>query len=145
MTSTAPARSHQSASDLRDQDPAEVDNGSALETTPRPSAMRLDRYEREMLLFYVRWAPYGGPPEAEVFPEFGLSLAQMLDRVRQIIATWADYALSVEDHGLVHRARCVALRRGGRGSMMRAPSGVAVTRDDLVPASIRQLAIDWAT
>lgn len=93
----------------------------AQDTTPVQAVMRLDRYEREMLWFYVRWAPYGGPPEAEVFPEFGLSLAQFLDRVRQIIMSRASYALSVEDVCLMHRAGCVALRRGRSGSTMRAP------------------------
>lgn len=120
MTPAATSRLHQADSDFPDQRPAAAGTEPEQDTTPAESPMRLDRYEREMLWFYVRWAPYGGPPEAEVFPEFGLSLVQLLVRVQQVIASMTNYALSSEDLRLVHRPRCVALRRGGTGTTVSA-------------------------
>ncbi|GAA1653025.1 hypothetical protein MMUR_29030 [Mycolicibacterium murale] len=125
MTSTALPRFHEPDADQTDQR-SEVARAESAQEAPNQSPMRLDRYERAMLSFYVRWAPYGGPPEAEVFPEFGLSLGQMLDRVQEIIASRGVYALSAEDLRLMHLARCVALRRGRAGSAVHAPAGAAL-------------------
>ncbi|OBF13680.1 hypothetical protein [Mycobacterium sp. ACS4331] len=45
----------------------------------------MDNFEREILLFVLEWAPYGGPHEEDVFPRFGLTVAQVRERVESIL------------------------------------------------------------
>lgn len=40
------------------------------------------RERTELINFAQRWAPYGGPPEDEVFVYFGLTLSQFEERLR---------------------------------------------------------------
>src|SRR4029453_18592862 len=43
--------------------------------TPRQSSERkLDRFDRDLLVFWLSWAPYGGPPTDECFVEFGMDV-----------------------------------------------------------------------
>lgn len=48
-----------------------------------------DRFEHDIVNFMRSWAPYGGPPDDEALPEFGLSRDQLVRRYQQILATEA--------------------------------------------------------
>ncbi|MGH3804039.1 MAG: hypothetical protein ACRDTD_28675, partial [Pseudonocardiaceae bacterium] len=47
---------------------------------------RLSKDIEDYLEFARRWAPFGGPPEDEVFLNFGMSRARFNDRLGQILA-----------------------------------------------------------
>jgi hypothetical protein len=49
----------------------------------------MDRFDREILEFVHRWAPYGGPPADEALPEFGMTREQIFERFHLILATEA--------------------------------------------------------
>ena len=42
--------------------------------------------DEQMIGFAISWAPYGGPPNDEVFVRFGLSRTRYLTRLKQICA-----------------------------------------------------------
>lgn len=52
----------------------------------RGSGARIDSFEREMLTFALYWMPYGGPPDDEVYPRFGVTSRELLRRVFSILA-----------------------------------------------------------
>jgi hypothetical protein len=45
----------------------------------------LQRFERELLAWIVAWAPYGGAPDDETFPEFGLWATEVTDRATRLV------------------------------------------------------------
>ncbi|WP_131722059.1 hypothetical protein [Mycolicibacterium obuense] len=47
---------------------------------------RLDPFDREILDFVAMWAPYGGPPDEQCLPLFGLTPGQLRQRVLMLIA-----------------------------------------------------------
>lgn len=51
-----------------------------------------DRYTHDIVTFMRSWAPYGGPPDDEVLPEFGLTRDQLVQRYHQILAVQAELA-----------------------------------------------------
>lgn len=53
--------------------------------TPFALPSELQRFERELLAWFVSWAPYGGAPDDETFPEFGLSTSEATDRVTILV------------------------------------------------------------
>lgn len=46
---------------------------------------RIDWFDRRIITTVLRWAPYGGLDDEEVFPEFGFSAAQLVERFRKIV------------------------------------------------------------
>jgi len=48
---------------------------------------RLDRFDRDLLVFILSWAPYGGPPDNECFVEFGMSAERVRERCVQVVST----------------------------------------------------------
>jgi hypothetical protein len=48
-----------------------------------------DRFAHDIVTYMRSWAPYGGPPDDEVLPEFGLTRDQLVQRYRQIAASEA--------------------------------------------------------
>jgi hypothetical protein len=66
---------------------------------------RLDRFDREMLTFFVRWAPYGGPPAQEVFPEFGISAECLQGRLWALVNLRGDSLVSPRDRALLATVR----------------------------------------
>lgn len=38
-----------------------------------------------MVDFVLRWAPYGGPPEDEILPRFGILSYELPERIREIV------------------------------------------------------------
>lgn len=61
-----------------------IDQAAGRVTTV-PDAHRLDRYERDVLAFVIAWAPYGGPPDDEVLPEFGITKPDLITRAADIV------------------------------------------------------------
>lgn len=86
-------------------------------TSPRPSGA-LQRFERELLAWVVAWAPYGGAPDDETFPEFGLSTSEATDRAARLVCQRLSGELSTAqaDRVLVTRAG-VALRGAGMSTL----------------------------
>lgn len=50
-----------------------------------PPAVELDPADRHMLKLVQAWAPYGGPPDDEVFCYFGVTKTQMLRRCTDVV------------------------------------------------------------
>ena len=48
---------------------------------------QLDRFDRDLLVFILSWAPYGGPPDNECFVEFGMSAERVRERCVQVVST----------------------------------------------------------
>jgi hypothetical protein len=54
--------------------------------------LKLDGYDRRMVEMVVNWAPYGGPPDEEVWVEFGIPRDLLIERVTAIVgACLKDY------------------------------------------------------
>lgn len=51
------------------------------------SKRRLDRFDRDLLVFVLSWAPYGGPPENECFVEFGMNGDRVRERCMEVVCT----------------------------------------------------------
>lgn len=45
----------------------------------------MDWFDRRIVQYMLRWQPFGGPPEDEVLPRFGMSLPQLNRRFNRII------------------------------------------------------------
>jgi hypothetical protein len=73
----------------------------------------MDPYDRDLITFIIRWAPYGGPPRDEVLPAFGISADHLEERVLAIVRCYWMRNLAAEDRSLVLdaaallRSRCV--------------------------------------
>ena len=67
----------------------------------------MDPFDRQIVQFVVRWAPFGGPPDEDVLPGFGLTPVELRRRFRQIVAemTSTETTLSDEDTALLFKAR----------------------------------------
>ena len=46
---------------------------------------KIDPYDHDLLIFAIKWLPYGGAPNDEILPTFGLRYDQYLDRVREVV------------------------------------------------------------
>lgn len=50
-----------------------------------PNADRMiDTFERDMLKYVANWLPYGGPPQDEILPRFGIHYDDLVERVQEI-------------------------------------------------------------
>lgn len=68
----------------------------------------MDWFDRWILQYMLWWAPFGGPPEEDVFPRFGMNAPQLADRFAYIVAalnTCTD-RLDRADIDLLARAQC---------------------------------------
>ncbi|OBF13626.1 hypothetical protein [Mycobacterium sp. ACS4331] len=50
-----------------------------------PRSDALDGFEHELLEFVSVWAGYGGPPDEELLPRFGVSRADLSARIHEIV------------------------------------------------------------
>jgi hypothetical protein len=68
----------------------------------------VDWFDRGILQYMLWWAPFGGPPEEDVFPRFGMNASQLADRFAYIVATRNTRTdrLDPADIDLLARARC---------------------------------------
>ena len=48
---------------------------------------QLDRFDRDLLVFVLSWAPYGGPPNNECFVEFGMNAERVRERCMEVVST----------------------------------------------------------
>lgn len=65
---------------------------------------RLDKFDRDLLKFALLWAPYGGPPADELFPEFGITSQQLVPRIRAIVTQYVHRPICRSDRGLLLQA-----------------------------------------
>ena len=56
-------------------------------TARGPRKRQLDRFDRDLLTFWLSWAPYGGPPNDECFVEFGMDVDRVRERCVQVVFT----------------------------------------------------------
>ncbi|WP_099023632.1 hypothetical protein [Mycolicibacterium palauense] len=49
----------------------------------------MDWFDHQIVQFVIRWAPFGGPPDEDILPRFGLTPAQLHKRFDAIVATLA--------------------------------------------------------
>lgn len=47
----------------------------------------MDWYDRQIMQYVLRWIPFGGPPDDEMLPRFGLTPGQFRNRFREIVST----------------------------------------------------------
>jgi hypothetical protein len=45
----------------------------------------IDRFDHEVLEFFVAWAPYGDPAEEDALPRFGMNLDRLRERLVTIV------------------------------------------------------------
>ena len=45
----------------------------------------MDWFDRRIVQYVLHWQPFGGPPEEEVLPRFGMSLPQLNRRFNRIV------------------------------------------------------------
>lgn len=73
--------------------------------TPRQSRERkLDRFDRDLLVFWLSWAPYGGPPTDECFVEFGMDVERVRERCMQVVCSARAAEFVDADRSLLLRA-----------------------------------------
>jgi hypothetical protein len=61
----------------------------------------MDPFDRDLITFVIRWAPYGGPPHDEVLPTFGISADGLGERVLAIVRCYWMRNLAAEDRSLL--------------------------------------------
>ena len=64
----------------------------------------LDRFERDVLEFVLRWAPYGGPRDEDTLPQFGMTCERLRERFRAIVRDFTKAGDAGADHALIDRA-----------------------------------------
>lgn len=65
----------------------------------------LHPYDRAIIEFFMQWAPYGGPPDEDLFPRFGLTSDQLVARIDSIVgAHHAGHLLALTDRELIGAA-----------------------------------------
>jgi hypothetical protein len=60
-----------------------------------PTIAALDRFDRDVCIHMLWWAPYGGPPAADTLAEFGMSVTDMTDRFIAFVETGAARSVSI--------------------------------------------------
>ena len=68
----------------------------------------LDKFDREMINYVLRWMPYGGPPADETLPSFGILHYELSDRIREIAYTATRHSLPTAERLLLVRALVAA-------------------------------------
>jgi hypothetical protein len=64
----------------------------------------MDRFDRELVEYWLSWRPYGGPPDDEVLPEFGMTRDQLQSRVIAVVRTNLDRRIAFDERILLMRA-----------------------------------------
>jgi hypothetical protein len=77
----------------------------------------MDRFDRRILQFVLAWAPYVGPSDDDVFPEFGITADELRSRFLRIVASQAKCVRDLEnaDRVLLARASAYVRRISGAG------------------------------
>ncbi len=79
----------------------------------------MDAFDRQILQFFVWWAPFGGPPAEDVLPCFGLTPSLLCRRFRQVVSSLVETGAKLDDDDakLLAAARRILLPR------LAAPTG----------------------
>ena len=64
----------------------------------------IDQFDMEIVAFIVCWVPYGGPPQDECVPRFGMSVDRLRARFSEIVRDGSRGHLSSDDRALLERA-----------------------------------------
>jgi hypothetical protein len=59
--------------------------------------MSLDWYDRQIMQFALRWMPFGGPPEDEMLPRFGLTPGEFRTRFEEIVSNLSRNSRSLNE------------------------------------------------
>jgi RNA polymerase sigma-70 factor, ECF subfamily len=72
-----------------------------------PCARQLDWFDREIVRYVLLWLPYGEMRDEDVYPMFGMTAEQLVDRFHRIIATSVARLdrLAKSDRALLDKAR----------------------------------------
>ena len=72
-----------------------------------PCARQLDWFDREIVRYVLLWLPHGEMWDEDVYPMFGMTAGQLVDRFHQIIATSVPRSdrLAKSDRELLDKAR----------------------------------------
>jgi hypothetical protein len=73
----------------------------------------VDWFDRQILQYVLRWAPFGKPPEEDVYPNFGMNIYQLTDRFADIVKTMNSrkHQLDPNDTDLLAKARSHPMAR----------------------------------
>jgi hypothetical protein len=84
----------------------------------------MDWFDRHIIQYMLRWAPFGGPPDDDVLPRFGMTPVQLRRRFARVVAKMATQPdrLSVEEAALLAAVRGVDERQAA--DVAAAPRGV---------------------
>jgi hypothetical protein len=79
---------------------------------------RLDDFNRALLDFVIQWRRYGGAPDEETLPLFGIRERDVPQRVQTIASVWLPQDIRFEDRLRIVRA--VAAVQSARGTKPQA-------------------------
>jgi hypothetical protein len=71
---------------------------------PPPLGALIDRFDMEIVEFVLSWAPYGGPPEDECVPRFGMPRDRLMARFGGIVCHGRRENLTYQELALLARA-----------------------------------------
>lgn len=73
----------------------------------------MDPFDRQIVQYARLWAPFGGPPQDEILPRFGLTVPQFTSRLGELISALqaAESTLAAEDRELLVAAQHAVARR----------------------------------
>lgn len=77
------------------------DQSVANDTQCRRPDRELERFDRHLLAFTIKWAPFGGPPEDECFVEFGMNASRVREHCMWILRNSPAGVYSPADHRLL--------------------------------------------
>ena len=86
---------------------SEYSSGAVLRRTAgaRPERRpRLDDFDRALLDFVIQWRRYGGPPDEETLPLFGIRERDVPQRIQTIASVWLTQDIRLEDRLRIVRA-----------------------------------------
>jgi RNA polymerase sigma-70 factor, ECF subfamily len=68
---------------------------------------QLDRFDREIVHYVLLWAPHGEGRDEDIYPTFGMTADQLVDRFHRIIDTSVPHLdrLAKSDRELLDKAR----------------------------------------
>jgi hypothetical protein len=67
----------------------------------------MDWFDRHVLQYVLWWAPFGKPPEEDVFPKFGMDTCQLAGRFADVVEALKSHERQLDgaDADLLARAR----------------------------------------
>lgn len=97
---------------------------AASDDDAMPTDRAIDQFDLEIVAFVSCWAPYGGPPEDECVPRFGMPLDRLLKRFCAIVRYGRRGHLKPDELALLGRAAalCVVDEVEAQGHRVDRPS-----------------------